>query len=281
MNTEGAGGVSEVPHDIFEVVLQQYSMLASTEYDLTALDALAADETLAINYGRAITDRMNVLDLLDDLALASYSWYQWTLAGVLTVGRLDLVNLDTVTPIDTVTAMDIDGDLAVENLPLQWGKVVLDADPNVVVQTDGLSTLVAADDRSRWGQPYQSRVSTTDPAGTDYLGNWWDYHKSAIDSNPVETHITNVDPATPTYSQGVCDAMTALFSPWTRTFTLTVGADRYALNPGDCVMLTHPRYGLASGKNMRVLSVKPRFLDGLCDLVLVRRSIPDYLTTSH
>jgi hypothetical protein len=57
--------------------------------------------------------------------------------------------------------------------------------------------------------------------------------------------------------------------------------DKYALNPGDCVTLTYPRFGLAAGKRVRVISVQPRFSDQAVDLVLVRQATPDFLSTTH
>jgi hypothetical protein len=75
--------------------------------------------------------------------------------------------------------------------------------------------------------------------------------------------------------------MTALFKPWTRVYRCTVGLEWYDLDPGDCVSLMHPRFGLEGGKNVRVISVAPRFSDGACDLVLVRQETPDFTTSSY
>lgn len=272
-----AGTLDGVPHRQFKYLLQNYTALAASEYDTTSIDALIALEVASIGTGFAILDRTNVLDLLDAIAFATYSWYAWNASGVLTVGRLDLANLDSASSIDTITTTDIEGDLACENLPLPWGKVVVDCQRNIVVQTDGLAGAVTAANRALWGQAFQTRASTTDPATATYLANWWDYHKSAIDSQPIPT--ANVGTAATV--QAVIDAITALFGPWTRAYRCTVGVDKYALNPGDCITLTHPRFGLSAGKKVRVMAVKPRFSDGLCDLVMARKVTPDYTNATY
>lgn len=276
LDAAGAIGVSAEPHKAFKYLLQNYTALSASEYDSTAIDALAAAEASSIYYGRAILDRMNVVTLLDEIAFATYSWYGWNAAGVLTVGRLDLANLDSASSTGTINTHDMIGDPSCENLPLQWGKVVLDADRNVVVQTDGLAGAVTAANRSLWGQQFQTRVSTTDPAGATYLPNWWDYHKSAIDSKPMAAEIRGAGGL----AQFVCDQITALFKPWTRLYSCAVGIDKYALNPGDCITLTYPRYGLSAGAKVRVLSVKQRWTDRAVDLVMVRQVTPDYTSAS-
>jgi hypothetical protein len=272
------------PHDAFLYYLQNYApRLAASDYDQAAIVALAAAEaSTGTLYGRSILDRMNLLEILDEIALGTQSWYGSRADGVLTVGKLDLANLDGVSPIDAIDANDIDGTLECANLPLPWGRVVVDADVNVVQQTDGLVNSVSATNRSRWAQKFATRTTTTDPAGTDYAGNWWDYHKSAIDSAPIELAcITGGNGSVPANIQPECDAITALFRPWTRSYRCTVGLDKYALNPGDCVTLTYPRFGLAAGKRVRVISVQPRFSDQAVDLVLVRQATPDFLSTTH
>lgn len=279
-----AGGVvlfTHPPHAIFKYVLQNYTALAVSEYDSTAIDALATAESNSIYFGTAILDRVNVLDVLDQIAFGSYSWYGWNEAGVLTVGRLDLANLDAATSTDTVDTTDVLGDLACENLPLPWGKVFLETDRNIVVQTDGLASSVTAANRSLWSQPFQYRRGTTDPGTSGYLANWWDYHKSASDSKPLGASITTPSGGDVTFYQTVCNTITSLFKPWTRVYRCKVGIDKYALNPGDCITLTYPRFGLDAGVKVRVMSVKPRFSERECDLVMVRQVTPDYTTASY
>lgn len=267
------------PHRIFRYLLQNHTKLTASEYDDAAIGVLIAAEIVeAIPAGFAVLDRMNVLALLDQIAQSTYSWYGWNSDGVLTVGRLDLANLDAATPIDDITAAaDVMGHLSADNMPLAWGKMSIDVTRNVVVQTDGLVDNVSAGDRSLWAQPFQLRSATTDLGFGGYLSRWWIYHKSAIDSKPqplcLDVGIV--------VAQEVVDTMTDLFKPWTRVHRCTVGLDKYALNPGDCVSVTYPRYGLDAGKNCRVISVRPRLSDRQVDLVLVRQAIPDYTTAVH
>lgn len=272
-----AGGVLGVgntsPHKAFKWLLQNYTQLAAEEYDEAALDALGG---FTMAYGRAILDRVNLIDLLDEIAFCSTSWYGWGHDGVLTVGVLELYDLDAQTPIATIDGSDFDA-VSVENLSLPWGRVVVDVDKNVVVQTDGLLDSIDAEDRSRWGQPHQTRITSTDIGSTTYDPSWWDYHKSATDSKPLALPLSNILSTV----QTTADEMLEQFKPWTRVIRCSVGLDKYDLNPGDCVEITHPRYGMDDGVNARVISIRARVSDKACDLVLVRTSQPDFTTASH
>lgn len=274
----GTYALLSYPHNAFRYLMDLFLTIA--DRDDAAFDVLRDLEiNTSIAWGRAILDRTNLLDLFDEIAVASDSWYAWTSAGLLTAGRLDLPNLDAATAVDSIVAGEMDDSPSCENLPLQFGRLILDAGYNVVVQTDGLATTVSASDRTLYGQQYQLRVTTTDPPGADYPNDWWNYHRSVSGTNsvPLGTKIY----AAAVVAQQQCDERTELFRPWTRVFRCTVGLDKYALNPGDCVTVTYPRYGLSAGKKFRVISIDAKPSDRKVDLVLVRRTIPDYLTSSH
>jgi hypothetical protein len=270
----GLGYLTADPFGAFRYVLESFSGMAASEYDLAGIMALYGS---GFRYGRAVLDRTNILDVLDEIAACTASWYSQNSAGVLTVGKLALATLDSATSIDTITEIDIVGDLSCENLPLEHGRLVLDADKNSAVQTDGLAAAVTAANRAAWGQQFQTRVTTTDPAGVTYPDNWWDYHKSVSDSAPMQTPLAAY-PASTTYPQAACDEITTLFKPWTRLYSCTVGLDKYALNPGDCVTLTYSAFGLNAGAKVRVLSVSVDFTARAVALVMVRQVTPDYTT---
>lgn len=280
MFTVDAAGaiVTQSPHQWMLWLLQNHTKLPASAYDAASITALATLEASeGLTFGRAVLDRMNVQDIFDAIARTSRSWYREGGDGVMRVGRLDLANLDSVEATGEVDDArgDLLVDLACENMPLPWGKVNVNARRNVVVQTDGLSpdtTLLRAEDRSKYSQSHQIRVSTTDPGGLTYPENWWDYHASAIDSKPLDLEIDNG-------YQNACDEITDLFRPWTRLYRATVGLDKCDFDPGDCVTLRYPRYGLEGGKKTRVLTVNTRLDDREVDLVLVRQETPDYTTT--
>lgn len=271
----GALTLSATPHKVAAYLLDNHTQLEAAEIDaaaFTALDTAELAETAL--YGRVILDRENLLDLLDEIARSTRSWYAWNAQGVLTAGRLDLANIDAAIAVDEIALADVLKDPAVERLGLQHGKVILDARRNVTVQGDGLAASVSAAGRSKWAQPFQTRVSTTDPGGTTYAANWWDYHRTAIDSRPIPTVLD-------TGAQVACDAITELFRPWTRVIRVVTGLDKYALNPGDCVRFTYPRYGFGTGKNCRVAGVKTQLSEDRVELTLVTQVTPDYTTAAY
>jgi hypothetical protein len=264
-----------IPHIGFQYILDNYTSLVAADRDQASFDALVAEEIDdQIQWGTAVLDRANVMDILDLIATLTNSWYSWTYEGKLKVGKFDLQNLDSVTPIDTIT--DVVGEPMCENLEIRFGKIILDSNRNVVVQSSGLAAGVSAFDASRWSQNFQLRVKTTDNGLTDYDSSYWRYHKTAVDSEPMETALF----AQATGAQHLCDERTLLFKPFVRRFSCVVGLEKYQLNPGDPVKVFYPRYGLSGGQMFRVLSINVRLSDREIDLVLVRHAAADFLRSS-
>lgn len=271
--TSGDAAIQNIPHAAMRYLLDTYTKLTSSDRDATSFAALvAAEQAAGKQWGRAVLDRTNVLDLLDEIAIATCSWYGFGADGKLRVGKLDLANLDSAMSIDSIGVGDILGDASYEVREIKFGKMVLDANKNVAVQPDGLLSSVSAADKSKWGQQYQTRVKTTDPGQLDYLEDPWLFHKSAIDSPPVETAFVGSTSA----AQALVDERWSLMKPHTVVFGCTVRLDKYALNQGDCVSVTYPRYGLSGGKNFRVLSVHVKASDNVVELELVRQTTPNW-----
>lgn len=277
-STSGAGQLAIYPHKAFQFIATTYTRAMAADLDVTTLDAMGGTEAAqTLKWGHAVLDRENVLTLLDEIALCTNSWYGQNSAGIITAGQLDLSNLDTAAAIDSVVQGDFIAQPSCENLPLPFGRVNWDYKRNVVQQSDGLAAGVTTTNRAAYALPYRGRVISTDPFGTDYPNDWWNYHKSAIDSPPVPSSLNASSVVADVQAAGRRD----LFKPWTRVLRGTVGLDKYALNPGDCVLVTYPRYGLSSGKNFRVISVNTRISDRKVDLVLARQTTPDYTSAAH
>jgi hypothetical protein len=112
---------------------------------------------------------------------------------------LDLANLATLTATASITrgGSSTDGARVRESSAAVGQGDRRFGSEFTTVQTDGFARHGHAADRAIWGRPYQVRVTTTDPGGTDYLANWWDYHKSAIDSAPISRHGSHDGRAAP------------------------------------------------------------------------------------
>lgn len=266
-----------VPHAGFQYILDTYTSLTAADRDQASFDVMVADETLnQIQWGYAVLDRKNVMDVLDEIATLTNSWYSWDYNGKLKVGKLNLQSLSTVTPIDTITEGDMEGDPSCVNMEIRFGRIIMDAKHNVAVQGSGLAAGVSAFDASKWSQDSQLRVQTTDRGLSQYADSWWRYHKTAVDSEPLKTSLYAQAPQ----AQTIVDERTALFKPYVRKFSCSVGLDKYQLNPGDPVLVKYPRYGLTAGKVFRVVSVNVRLTEKLVDLVLVTHADADALRAS-
>lgn len=265
-------------HGAFLFLIKNFTQVTAADIDTASFAALTTLEALeSVRYGRAILERANVRDLLDEIATASRSWYAWDSDGILKVGRLALESLDSATPIASLIADNILGKLTVKALPLRMGRVIVDWHRNWSAQPDSLAASVSQSNRAIWGLKFQKRTTSTDPGGTTYVANWWDYDRSAIDSKPIELNCVSGTGA----GQIIADGLMALFRPWTCAFSCTVGIEWYDLNPGDCISLSYPRYGLDDGKKVRVISVSVNPLNRTVDLVMVRQETPDYTTSEY
>lgn len=268
--TSGDAAIQDVPHAGFRYIMDTWTRLGSANRDTAAFSALvAAQQAAGTRWGMAILDRTNVMDVLDAIAVATNSWYGWDRTGLLTVGKLDLANLDAATATETITEDDLAAAPSFENQAIQFGRLIVDANANVVTQTDGLDGAVSPEDRSKWAQPHQTRVKSTDPTGEQYLADWWTYHRTAIDSKPLPVALVGTEENI----QEFCDERQELFAPFTLVGRCTVGMDKYLVDPGDCVEVTYPRYSLDAGKNFRVASVKIRPSEKAVELVLVRQNV--------
>jgi hypothetical protein len=158
------------------------------------------------------------------------SWYGWTSAGVLTVGRLDLANLDSAVP----TIHHRAGDVWRVSSRVRISRCHGARCSSIRIRTRRRSRMFAGTAtrqiRAIFSRPYQCASRTTDPAGHHYLGNWWDYHKSAIDSAPIGLAIgTPPMSGSASPAQDVATRSRRSSSPWTRVYRLTVGLEWYDL----------------------------------------------------
>ena len=66
--------------------------------------------------------------------------------------------------------------------------------------------------------------------------------------------------------------------PWRKVINATVGIDALDWRLGEIVNLTHPRYGLALGKNCALMGKRPNFFAGEVGLILLTQITPDFTT---
>jgi hypothetical protein len=237
--TQGAAVANRTAAELFKAVLTRAGYSASdwVAADLTALDTADGSEL-----GLYIDAETSVIQALDQIAATVGAWW-----GVGNDGKFRIVRFTAPsgTPVLALTANDI---VTIERLPsvrpsystkLQYARYYAPQDRDVAL---GVSDARRADIAREWRE-----VVDTDTA--------------------VQTaHLLAVESTEPTLYQSRADALTEAAR---RQALRGVKRDRFdvvcelndeteAVDVGDVVTVTHPRFGLSAGRDFRVVAVEPQ-----------------------
>jgi hypothetical protein len=124
---------------------------------------------------------------------------------------------------------------------------------NWTVQTD-VAGSVSASLRSFLAQADRYSDSTNLTVKTD--------HPFAHDRNPIPSYFNNQADA-----QAESDRLLALYQSKAALYRFTVGVQPFALDLGDIVNLTYPRWDLTVGKNLRVVEITEHAVDNTIEVV--------------
>jgi hypothetical protein len=164
--------------------------------------------------------------------------------------RLIQVNINgTGTPVAIGPSQIISGSLKISSRPLVQASIKLGFDKNYTVQ-DNLLTSIPDEHKKLFAQEWLTTTSTNATAKADYK----------LNAAPPQTDtmlLRRVDAA------AEADRRVALWSTPRSVFQFTGTSDLInSLTLGCAVTLTHPRFGLSSGKNGVVVSLSPNWFNG-------------------
>jgi hypothetical protein len=189
----------------------------------------------------------NVLTTCQDLAKSVDARLVTSRSGLL---RLIQVNINgTGTPVAIGPSQIISGSLKISSRPLVQASIKLGFDKNYTVQ-DNLLTSIPDEHKKLFAQEWLTTTSTNATAKADYK----------LNAAPPQTDtmlLRRVDAA------AEADRRVALWSTPRSVFQFTGTSDLInSLTLGCAVTLTHPRFGLSSGKNGVVVSLSPNWFNG-------------------
>lgn len=226
---------------IFRAVLEDYAGLDPSLIDSGDLTAL--DTANPAQVGFWFNEPVTIADVLDRLAQTVGAWWASDMAGVLRLKRLEAptgtpvldLGADRLLSFRRVPTSDAD-----RSLPVY--RVVVRARRNYTVQTSGLAGAVRPARRARLAAAWQEATATDN---------------GVLTAHPLSPERT-VETGFACFADAQAEAtrLQTLYGTLRDRFELVVAADSEvmaALDLGVVVRLTYPRYGLTSGRLLRVL----------------------------
>ncbi len=212
--------------------------LTTADLDLTSLTAFAAANTQPVGY--YATDRENMLNICQALAASVGAQVVST-----TLGKLRLVKLALPaagTPI-VVTPSDMESrSLVISDRPSVAASCNLGYCKNWTVQSSGLATGLPARSASSFATEFLTTVSTDTTAAANYK----------LDAQPVQENTYLLVEA---HAIAEAARRKSLWSTQRHVYTAKYFSHLMLTELGDTVSITHPRFGLSSGKTGLVVSI--------------------------
>ncbi len=225
--------------------------LTAADLDTASFSALnaSAGQTL----GLYIRDRRNLIDVVDDLVTAVGAFWTFTRAGLLRLGRLEA---PSGTPALTLIADDIEaGSIALAHRDLPLESVRLGYARNWAPQDPGaLAGAVTEANRALYAAPTSVAKATNSVAAK---------HLLAPNPDVVDTLLVSSSDALAEATRRA-----ALRNVVRSRVRLTTFDQALALNLGDVVELTHPRFGYGGGELAIVTAIRDRISAGRVELEL-------------
>lgn len=210
-----------------------------TAVDTAAMAALATAAPMPL--GIYIAGRRNAIDVLDEIAQSVGAW--WGFSGV---GQLTAAVAQVGVPALSLTADDIgEFGVQIERVDVPRWRVRVGYRRNYAVQSDGLFAAVAEDVRQRLGREWD--VIEASSASTKTL------HPLATDYDTDGTLMT-----LSTDARSEAARRLAMFGVPAKRLRVSAFRRAWTLRAGDTVRVTHPRFGLAGGRDLLVLGVSRR-----------------------
>lgn len=263
---------------VIAALLQDYGGIDASEID--AASFVAVDSTVAGNFqkaARAVLDRDNLLEVLDDLARTIQMFYGPDFEGVFRAGRLDLGSLAAATSAHELGEADLFEPPHVANAEVITGTIAVRSRMNHQPLSYGeLAVAVSVEDKREFSSQYREMRESTAPTGTSYAGNWQSYHKTARREELAGAFATSAGDIT-----GIADEILGDIKPHVKTIDVVTDLRPYDWNLGDVVTFTYPRYGFDAGQKCRVARIATDLGAESVSLTLITHTAPDTTTASY
>jgi hypothetical protein len=237
--------------------------ITNSEIDTDALSSIDTDKPYVI--GNFITERVNVLDVLDKMYSSIGGFYFFDFFGIFTVGLIQ--DPSSLTSKLDITIGEIEmNSCTVEPLnDVQW-RTLLKYQRNWRVQKDGDLAGSITDP----GYPNKARVewlknefrtsSHSDLSVVPQESGVYQYH---LVNDPPEAEIL-LDDATNVATE--CQARQAILGTARFLVKLRAVSSPFKLLPGDCITIYFDRYGMEEGKKAQILKISYSLLNSISEI---------------
>jgi hypothetical protein len=230
-----------------------------TTSDLVLADYATLDSQIAANVGLVVSGDMMVSDALDKLCESIGAWWGFDSLNKFRILRLDAPSSTSVADFDESSIMSIEREsVSVNSSTDAVYKITLEHDKNWTVQTgDSLGSSVAADHKSYLEKEVRKSVKKDDSIKTA--------HPNAQEVT-ISTLLCGLK-----YAEPEAQRLLSIYDPSRIILTVSVKVDASILSVvdlGSVVKITSSRYGLSSGKYLRVIGIQTDFENNKLDLKL-------------
>jgi hypothetical protein len=230
-----------------------------TTGDLVLSDYTTLDAQIAANVGLVVSGDMMVSDALDNLCESIGAWWGFDTLNRFRILRLDAPSSTSVADFDESSIMSIEREsVSVNGSTDAVYKITLEHDKNWTVQTgDSLASSVAADHKSYLEKEVRKSVKKDDSIKTA--------HPNAQEVT-ISTLLCGLK-----YAEPEAQRLLSIYDPTRIILTVSVKVDASSLSTvdlGTVVKITSSRYGLSSGKYLRVIGIQTDFENNKLDLKL-------------
>lgn len=263
----GTGATGEM----LRAMLVDYGGIYVGDIDSTSFEdvdsALGAGQLAA---GRVVTERENLLDVMEDIARVAQVCFGPDHEGTFRAFRINLSALSGESASRTLTALDVTSPPVLTNAREIVGTVALLSQKNEQPLSLGeVGASVSVADRRELSAQYREAAESTAPSGTSYASNWQGFHSTAI-----RREASGAFAASGSDLVAAADEILGDQKPHMRTVQLEMDLRAYEWLLGEVVSLTYPRYGMSGGVKFRLVGVQTDLNKGRCAVTLIARIAP-------
>lgn len=269
----GTGATGEM----LRAMLVDYGGIYTGDIDSTSFENVDASLGAgALAAGRVVTERENLLAVMEDIARVAQVCFGPDHQGTFRAFRVDLSALAAASATRSLTRFDIMGIPRLSNAREIVGTVALRSQRNQQPLSFGeIGGSVGVADRRELSAQYREAAESTAPSGTSYSSNWQGFHKTAI-----RREVGGAFAASGSDLVAAADEVLGDQKPHIRTVEVETDLRAYEWLLGDVVSLTYPRYGMSSGVNLRLVGVQTDLNSERCRLTLIARFAPAVTSAS-
>ena len=289
-DVQTANQTEKEPFDLSRRLILEASSVESADIDASAFAGADAAllQRLGAEYptvGIAVTDRTNLISVLNDLLVPLGGWYGQDYDGVIRAGVIDPASLQSKAHTRTLSRGQMRGEITLENLAIVFGGASINATRNWTVQPDGLNTGLPELTKAQFRRPFREKFNDGNgflAPSVAYLPNWWSSHKTAIpfERDSFLTSKLDVSGALARATTSVATAQVLDAQPHHQLLTVTVSFEACNWRLGEIVRVTMPRYGFSQGYNFALVSRRVDPVKEELQLGLITQVTPDYLNSS-